>query len=424
MRNSSISRDAFITGAAVGAAALSIGVPAFVPKRTEAEETIKIGETDELTGTYAALGLSQQRGETLAMEKWNKRGGVMGRKAEMVTEDNEGNPGVAVQKARKLIQQDKVVALIGTVSSAVALSTSSTANALGMLFMDAGGHADNITGKDCHWNTFQTCHTTWALTHASGFSTAEKFGKRWYLITPDYAFGHALANGYADVSKRIGGTIVGNDLTPLGTTDFSPYLSKVESAKIDVLLILTNGDDYVNCMKQANAFGLLKKLPVGGPYAELEALWALPAVARVGYWGTEWYYKDDVVLGKSNSEARSFVAEYRRRFGTPPTARSAFGYASMDRLLWAIDHAKSTDSVKIARALEGAEFTSIWDGRSVYRKEDHELMWPMWVGTLRANGTPQDKYDVFNVTSRQPADKIFISDAEASKVCPSLGYPT
>ncbi|MGH7755770.1 MAG: hypothetical protein ACREM8_05725, partial [Vulcanimicrobiaceae bacterium] len=74
MRNSSISRDAFITGAAVGAAALSIGVPAFVPKRTEAEETIKIGETDELTGTYAALGLSQQRGETLAMEKWNKRG--------------------------------------------------------------------------------------------------------------------------------------------------------------------------------------------------------------------------------------------------------------------------------------------------------------------------------------------------------------
>ncbi|MBV8196587.1 MAG: ABC transporter substrate-binding protein, partial [Candidatus Eremiobacteraeota bacterium] len=377
-RPPAVSRQSFLKTAAAGGAALSF--PVFVPSRTEAEETIKIGETDELTGTYAALGLSQQRGEQLAMEKWNKRGGVLGRKVELVTEDNAADPGIAVQKARKLIQQDKVVALIGTVSSAVALATSAAANSLNTIFMDAGGHADEITGSKCHWNTFQMCHTTWALTHASGFSTAEKYGKRWYLITPDYAFGHALAHGYEDVSKKIGGTIVGQDLVPLGTTDFSSYLSKVSSAKIDVLLVLNNGEDYINTMKQANTFGLFKKVAVGGPYAELEALWALPPVARVGYWGAEWYYKDDIVLGKANSEARTFVSEYNTRFGTPPTARSAFGYVSMDRLLWGIEKAKSTESVKVARALEGAEFTSIWDGPAAYRKEDHALLWPMWVG--------------------------------------------
>ncbi|MDE2573109.1 MAG: ABC transporter substrate-binding protein [bacterium] len=422
MRDNAIPRKRFVTGAALAAASLSVGFPAIIPSRGEAAGTLKIGETDELTGTYAALGKSQQRGIQLAMEKWNAKGGVIGRKVELVTEDNQADPGVAVQKARKLVNSDKCVALIGTVSSAVALSTSNAAASLNTVFLDAGGHADNITGKNCHWTTFQACHTTWALTHANGFSVAEKYGKKWYLITPDYAFGHALATGYADVIKHVGGSIVENDLTPLGTTDFSPYLTKVDAKKPDCLLILLNGNDYVNCMKQANSFGLLKKIPVAGPYAELETLWALPPVARVGFWGTEWYYKGTDVLGAGNSEAREFVAEYRKRFGTPPTARSCFGYVSMDRLLWAFNEAKTTDSIKVAKTLADASFKSLWEGTSSFRAEDHALMWPMWSGSIRANGTPEDKYDVFDVTSRQPAEKIFITAAEAKAVC-NLGFP-
>ncbi|HVA36310.1 MAG TPA: ABC transporter substrate-binding protein [Candidatus Dormibacteraeota bacterium] len=423
MASHSISRKSFVKGVGLGAAALSGGFPAFIPKMGEAAEALKIGQIEELTGVYSAVAQDEVRGAAFAVEWWNQKGGVMGRKVEVAVEDNQNNPGVSVEKARKLINEDKVAALMGTVNSAATLSTSNAANALGKVFVDDGGHADQISGADCHWNTFQTCHTTWAITHATGFSIAKLFGKKWYMITPDYAFGHALATGYMDVIKKLGGEIIENDLTPLGTTDFSPYLTKVEAKKPSCLLILVQGEDWVNCLKQAGSFGLLKKIPVAGPYAELESVWAVPPEVRVGYWGTEWYYKGENVLGKNNALATRFISEYHKKYNIPPTPRSCFGYTAMDRLLWAINEAKSTDSVKIAKTLAGAPFHGLWDGTSAYRTVDHSLQWPMWFGKLRPNGTPGDKYDVFDIIDRQEAAGTALTDAEAAKIC-SLKWPS
>jgi branched-chain amino acid transport system substrate-binding protein len=424
MKDPSLSRERFIQGAAAGAASLSFGVPAFVPRRSEAADMIMIGVAEPYSGVYAAYGESETRGAQAAVDAWNKKGGVMGRKVAFSKEDEQSDPGVGVQKARKLVNQDKCVALMGAVSSAVALSVSGAANALGTLYIDSGGHTDDVTGKDCHWNTFRVCHSTWMETHATGATLAKKFGKKWYLITPDYAFGHSLSIGYKDVAEKLGCTIVHEDLAPLGTTDFSPYLTKVLPANPDVLLILPQGDDFVNCVKQANQFGILKKIAAGGPQVELEAVWALPPEARVGFWGVEWYYKGATVLGPNNTAAAQWVADYRKKYGTPPTARSFFGYTAMDRILWGINEAKSTDSQKVAKALEGAHFTNILlGGTSFFRKEDHQMMWPMWTGEVRANGTPGDKYDVFNIVDRQPALAIEQTVAEKEKVC-KLNYPS
>jgi branched-chain amino acid transport system substrate-binding protein len=358
----------------------------------------------------------------MVVDAWNKRGGVLGRKIEMVKEDNQNDPGVGAQKARKLIDQDKVAALVGTVNSAVSLSVSGVAFASGMIFIDSGGHSDNVTGASCHWNTFRTCHSTWMETHATGLSLAKRFGKRWFLITPDYAFGHALEAGYKDVLGKIGGTIVGDELTPLGTTDFSSYLTKIDAAKPDLIIVLVQGDDYTNCLKQMNQFGLLKKYPVGGPQVEIEPLLGLAPDSRAGYWGVEWYYKSDLTLGKGNTLAHEFVAQSTKQFGKPPTARNCFGYVTLDRLLTAMAEAKSLEAVKIAHAIEGSRFTSIFNGPAYYRKEDHQLMWPMWIAKIRPNGTPGDKYDLFDVLDIEPAEGIEQSIAEKEKVC-KLGYP-
>ncbi len=190
--------------------------------------------------------------------------------------------------------------MAGTVNSAVSLSVAGVANSLSTVFVDSGGHTDLVTGASCHWNVFRTCHSTWMETHATGLTLAKRFGKKWFLITPDYAYGHSLEAGYKDVLSHIGGTLVGDELTPLGTTDFSSYLTKIDAAKPDVVLPLVQGDDYTNCLKQMNQFGLLKKYPVGGPQVELEPLWGSRPDARSGYWGVEWYYKSDLTLGKGN----------------------------------------------------------------------------------------------------------------------------
>ncbi|MGP6189656.1 MAG: ABC transporter substrate-binding protein [Vulcanimicrobiaceae bacterium] len=415
------SRRTFIK-AAGASTALAAGFPAFIRNFGEAADTIKIGIIDSETGTYAFPGENEIKGFHFAADMWNKRGGVMGRQLELIVEDEAGDPGVSAQKAHKLIDQDKVVALSGTISSASSLSVSGVASSAGILYIDSGGHSDDVTGKACHWSTFRTCHSTWMETHATGLSLAKRFGKKWYLITPDYAFGHALEAGYRDVLSKIGGTIVGNDLTPLGTTDFSSYLAKVEPAKPDLLIVLVQGDDFTNCLKQANSFGLLKKVPVGGPQVELEPLWGLPPEARSGFWGVEWFYKSDLTLGKGNTLAHNFVNDYTKLNNQPPTARSAFGYISLDRMATAMAEAKSTDTVKVARALEGVRFRSIFNGEAYYRKEDHQLMWPMWIAGIRPNGTPGDKYELFDVIDMVQPELIEQTVAEKAKVC-TMAYP-
>ena len=418
MSDLTLDRKSFVKAAAITSAGLVTGFPAILPSRAFAADVLKVGLDYEYTGVYAAYAQSETRGAQMAMDAWNAKGGVMGgTKVTTVAEDNNNNPGVAVEKARKLINQDKCPVMMGTINSGVSIAVAGACNALNTLFIDSGGHSDDVTGKSCNWSTFRTCHSTWMETHATGNSLAKKFGKKWYMIIPDYAFGHALETGYKDVASKIGVTIVGSDLTPLGTTDFSPYLTKVEAAKPDLLLVLVQGDDFVNCLKQANSFGLVKKVPIGGPQVELEAVWALPEAARVGYWGVEWYYKGASVIGTNNKLASDFVATYTKKYSTPPTARSAFGYITMDRLLWAVNEAKGTDAVKLAKTLAGAKFNTIFEGQTYYRAEDHQLMWPMWLGSVRANGTPTDKYDVFDIIDRQEAADIEQSVAEKAAVC-------
>jgi branched-chain amino acid transport system substrate-binding protein len=417
MAHSDLTRRTFVRIAGAGSAAAAIGIPAFIPRLGEAADTIKIGLLEPYTGVYAGPGQNETNGFEMAADAWNKRGGVNGRRIELVKEDEQNDPGVGAQKARKLVNQDKVVALVGTVSSAVSLSVAGAASALGTLFIDSGGHTDDVTGKNCHWNVFRTCHSTWMETHATGYSLAKRFGKKWYFITPDYAYGHALEAGFKDVLARVGGTVVGNELTPLGTTDFSAYLTKIDAAKPDLVLVFVQGDDYTNCLKQMNQFGLIKKYAVGGPQVELEPLWALPPEARAGYWGIEWYYKSEQTLGRNNKAAHQFVADYQSRYRIPPTARSCFGYVTMDRLLTSMAETKSTEPVKVAHALENTRFTSIFNGTAYYRKEDHQLMWPMWVAKIQPNGTPGDKYDLFDVTDIHAPEAIEQSIAEKSKVC-------
>lgn len=416
-----ISRKTVLKSAA--AATAGFGIPAFLPRIGAAADDLRIGLVEPTTGIYATYGEYERAGIAMAVDEWNARGGVMGRKVVTFAEDDQNDPGVGVQKARKLVQQDHCVALIGTINSGISLSVSGAANALGVMFMDSGGHTDDVTGKNCNWSTFRVCHSTWMETHATGFDLAQRFGKKWYIITPDYAFGHSLYEGYLDIAKKLNVDILANDLVPLTLTDFSPYLTKVQAAKPSLLIVLNQGDQFVNALKQIAAFGIQKTTPIGGPQVELEAVEALPPEARVGFWGVEWYYNSPLSVGPAGSAARRFVAAYKKRFGKTPSARSAFGYIAADRVLWSMATAKSTDAVKTCKALENVQFDSIFQGRAYFRKEDHQLMWPMLIGEIQANGTPGDKDNLFKIISSEPADKIEQSLADKAKVC-VMSYPS
>ena len=154
----------------------------------------------------------------------------------------------------------------------------------------------------------------------------KKYGKKWHFITPDYAFGHTLQQGLRrPICKKLGGTVTGNELTPLGTTDFSAYLIKARAANPDVLLLLVQGSDMVNCLKQIAQFGIDKQIHVAGTQQELESLEGLPPEARDRHLDVR------VVLEAAGRAALStkFVADIRKvNGGKVPTARHWFGYTS------------------------------------------------------------------------------------------------
>ena len=305
-------------GLAIGA--IQVASP-FVVKAL-VEETIKIGLDDPFTGTYAELGRNERIGCELAIDQINSKGGILGRKVELLAEDStSADTGTSVQKAHKLIDRDKVNFLLGNVNSAMALALGEVSNRAGILHIVTGGHTDAVTGSDCHWNVFRVCNTTRMETNSVAKTLLNKYGKKWYFLTPDYAFGHTLQQGFEAALKQNGGTELGASLTPLGTTDYSSYLIKAQATNPEVIIFLQAGQDAVNALKQAVQFGLDKKYHIAGAQQELEVLNGLPPEARIGTWVFEWYWKQPNV-----PHVKEFVAAIRKKTGGKvPTARHWFG---------------------------------------------------------------------------------------------------
>lgn len=375
----------------------------------KSEKPVKIGAIDPRTGTYAGLAGNQILGTSMAVEEINKKGGILGRPVQLIIEDSQGLPGPAVSKAQKLVNQDHVDFMMGSVSSAVSAALSQFASQNNLVFVDVGGHADAITGKHCRWNTFRTCSTTWMLTAGDFKPLFDKFGKKWFFITPDYDYGHALYNDYVAQLTKAGGTVAGNALAPLGTTDFSSYLIKARAAKPDVLICGQAGDDLVNLLKQAVQFGMSEQMTIAGALQEMEVLEALPPSALLGWWTFEWYWNQPNV-----PEVATFVANYKARHNNKvPTARSWFGYVTAHALALAANQAKSLDALKVVRALEGMELPpdiALQPGKCYYRAGDHQMIANMFPGYVPKDATYPN---LFTVSETVPSGTIAKSPAEA-----------
>jgi len=395
---------------------VQITAPFIIQARGEAP--LRIGMVDPLTGVYAAPAQNEVTGAKLAVEQMNAKGGILGRPVELLVEDSANDVGTGVQKARKLIERDQVTFLIGDVNSGIAQAIAQVTSEKKVLHIVSGGHTDTITGKDCKWNVYRVCNTTRMEANSVSDLLFNKYGKKWHFVTPDYAFGHTL-QGALDVNlKRLGGTVTGNELTPLGTTDYSAYLIKARAANPDVLLLLVQGSDMINCLKQIVQFGIDKQIHVAGTQQELESLEGLPPEARIGIWMFEWYWKQ---AGVPN--VAEFVAEIRKRNGGKvPTARHWFGYTSAMTFALVANREKTVDSLQLARALGDFELppeVKLQPNKCYYRKGDHQLMTSAFIGEAVSNGK-DDPEDLFRVDQVVPGDKT--SPAETETGC-TLQWP-
>jgi branched-chain amino acid transport system substrate-binding protein len=392
-----VSRRTLIrAGVVVGAA--QVASPFVIKAR--GEEPIRIGMVDPLTGILSALAQSEVEGAKYAVDAVNKKGGILGRQVQLLIEDSANDTGTGVQKTRKLIERDHVDVIFGDVNSGIAYAMSQVTNEKKVFHIVPGGHTDPITGKDCKWNVFRICNTTSMDASAITGELVKRFGKKWFFITPDYAYGHTLQDAFIKNLKAADGEFQG-DMLPINNSDFSGTLIKAKAYKPNVLLNNMGGLAQINCMKQFVQFGMQKDMALGGALFELESIKSVPKDAQTGWWTMEWWWNQPKV-----PEVGAFVADFRKATGKTPSARHWFGFVAVNSVRLAAEKAKSLEGPKMAAALEDLELppdVALQPGPVRYRKGDHELMANIFVGEAHPP-TGDSPDDVFAVQTLVPGE--------------------
>ena len=381
-----------------------------------AQETgpVRIGLIYSKQGPGASIGEFLQRGSELAVEQADKK--VLGRPIELVWLD-EPNPQVSQQNMQKLIDENKVVAVVGGNYSSSALAMMSVANRSKVPLILTGAAASEITGKNCSRYTFRT-QATVPVQMRGLMPYVAQLGKKVYFLTPSYAFGQDILRSSRALLKEVGATEVGVDEVPLNTADYSSYILKIRQAKPDVVVGGLVGGDFSNFLKQWNELGMKGKIPYVAVAVTDTDFWDVGPEASTGIFIKPWYYNNP----KNTAQEKKFTADFMKKHGRPPSDKSWSGWIGMRSLLESISAAKSTDPKAIVTALEKWKNT---EGAFPYylRDWDHQLVRPAVIVQIKKQIT--DKYDYFDVlklTSDSEAEtaKAFGNKEEIGCTLPPL----
>jgi branched-chain amino acid transport system substrate-binding protein len=257
-----LSRREFLGTVTVATAAMALPAsgaqaPAKAPARIS--RTLKIGHITPRTGFIGQSGAYAAMGINLAVDEWNAKAKPGMVKFEVIAEDSV-NPAVALQKATKLVEKDKVDFLFGEMSSASALAIMQVAQKFKKLYFNTGANSDELRQAKCNRYTFHTESSNSQMILPVGrYLVKNKKVSRWYFITPDYTYGYDCYNLANGILKKEGGVNLGQDLVPTGTTDFSSFILKIKSANPDLVFTSLAGNDMALFVKQFNEFGLTSK---------------------------------------------------------------------------------------------------------------------------------------------------------------------
>jgi branched-chain amino acid transport system substrate-binding protein len=344
----------------VAAAALALGLwgcgkreaaaPA-APKESEAAKEILIGAVAPKTGEAATFGISCENGVRLAIEQANASGGLLGRKLQLIVEDDKGDPVAGKIAFSRLIEKMRVCAVIGAVMSKVSLAGADVAEASHTPMISSSSTSQFVTlGKRY---VFRACFTDpfqgLADAHIAFDTLKARHAAVLYDSSNDYNKG--LAEVFKKVFTDLGGEVVAYESYPERSNDFKPQLTKILPAAPDVLFLPNYYNDVALQMSQAREIGI-KATFVGGDGWDSPELLKVPA-AEGGYFSDHFSRESDSPCVKA------FVAAYRQRFGVEPDALASLGYEATEILLDAIRRAGSDDRDKIRDALETTDLDTI-----------------------------------------------------------------
>ena len=377
-------------------------------------DSVFIGISVPRTGTYAVQGEDELKGYQLAIEHINAghelikaispktTKGVLGKQLKFGVADSAAKPNDAVQAQQRFITENKAIMITGGTSSAVAVALNKLAEREKVLFVCGISGSNDTTGKDCvRYGVRQNFYGETAA-NAIGPVLLKTYGKnrKAAFMTPDYTYGHTVTKSVNDfLSKNGGWQMVTNQVSPLGASDYSSYLTNIANSGAEILINVNWGHDAVLSTQQAKRFGLLPKMKLVIPYQiPFLAREVGPDVTEGVYAATDfwWTLEDKYPL------AKVFVDTFSKKYGYKPEWGAENAY--MEFALWAeaVEHAGSFYPPDVIKSYETPRKLNSFVGEVSWRPEDHQLVRPVVIVRGKKPGAMRDKEDFWEVVEVVP----------------------
>jgi branched-chain amino acid transport system substrate-binding protein len=357
-------------------ATFTLALAAALVQPAPAQEPIKIGELNSYKA-FASFLEPYRKGWELALEEVNAAGGVLGRRIEIVSRDDNGNPGDAVRVADELLTRERVSFIMGTFPSNVGLAVADFAKQRKVFFLASEPLTDKIVWDYGNRYTFRLNASTYMQTAMLVPYAAKLKKKRWAIVYPNYEYGQSATRAFKELLKRAQPEVefVAEQATPLGKIDAGAVVQALADARPDAIFSSLFAGDLARFVREGQTRGLFKgrevfNLLAGWP----EYLDPLKDEAPEGLYvtGYPWY-------GIRTPAHDSFLAAYRKRWNDYPRAGSVVGYAAVKSAVAAIRKAGGLDTEKLVEAMKDLAVDTPFGG-IVFRALDHQSTMGAYVG--------------------------------------------
>jgi branched-chain amino acid transport system substrate-binding protein len=387
------------------------GIAAMVLGGAASAQTIRIGEINSYKAQPAFLE-PYKKGWELALEEINASGGLLGRKVEVISRDDNANPGDAVRVAEELVSRERVDMIFGTFLSHIGLAVTDFAKQRKVLFLAAEPLTDKITWENGNRYTFRLRPSTYMQAAMLVPEAAKLKKKRWAVVYPNYEYGQSAAATFKQLLKAAQPDVefVGEQAPALFKIDAGSVAQALAESKPDAIFNVLFGSDLAKFVREGTTRGLFKDRTVFSMLSgEPEYLDPLRDEAPVGWWvtGYPWY-------SIQRPEHAKFLAAYQKKWQEYPRLGSVVGYASMMSLAAAVRKAGSTDTEKMIVAFKGLPVDTPL-GRITYRAQDNQSTMGAYVGMTAIN---QGRGVMTNFRYVDGAT-VMPSDADVAKLRPA-----
>jgi len=372
-------------------------------------DMVKIGYLADMSGTYRDLagpnGLI-----ALEMAVADFGGQVNGKKIEIVSADDRNSPDVASSTARRWVENDNVDMIAGLVASSVSIAVSDILEESGKLGIVSGSAASSITNEHCTPNHIHYVYDTYPLANGTASAIVKEGGKTWFILTADYAFGHALEADVTKVVEANGGEVIGTIRHPFPTPDFSSFILQAQGSGADVVALANAGADTTNAITTAGEFGLTQSgQTLAALLLFLTDVHALGAEVAQGIQLTTGWYWD------MNADARAWADRFMEATGVRPTMVHAGIYSSTIQYLNAVKATDSDEAQTVRKQMMDTPINDMFATNGRIR-EDGRMVHDMYLAQVKTPAESKNEWDLYNIVRTIPAEEAFRPLSESQ--CP------